>query len=55
MSPLQLKIAVLYDTWEEETLPEEVVEVSKNGHGRGKKKKAKKKPKEDREEIFEAL
>src|SRR3569832_1419281 len=54
MSPLKLKIAVLYDTWEEEP-PEPEVDASKNGHGRGKKKKAKKKPKEDREEIFEAL
>src|SRR5919206_2185605 len=60
MSPLKLKIAVLYDTWEEEAPPEEV-EVSKNGNGngtgkgKGKKKRPKKKPKEDREEIFEAL
>ena len=58
MTPLKLKIAVLYDTWEDEPAPPVEEELSKNGNGvgRGKKKKrAKKPPKEDREEIFEAL
>ena len=59
MSPTTLKVAVLYDIWDEEPVPE--VEESedkavKNGkNGKTKRKKPKKKPKEDREEIFEAL
>lgn len=55
MSPAKLKIAVLYDIWDEEPEPppvEEEVKASKNGK---RKRKPKKKPKEDREEIFEAL
>lgn len=59
MSPTTLKVAVLYDIWDEEPVPE--VEESedkatRNGKsGKAKRKKPKKKPKEDREEIFEAL
>jgi D-alanine-D-alanine ligase len=60
MSPAKLKVAVLYDLWEEEpvAVPHEEVEekAAKNGkNGKAPKKKAKKKPKEDRDEIFEAL
>src|SRR3954469_15585929 len=59
MSPAKLKVAVLYDLWEEEPVvePEESEDkASKNGkNGKAKPKKLKKKPKEDREEIFEAL
>lgn len=58
MSPAKLKVAVLYDIWEEEPAPpEEVAEKApKNGkNGKTKPKKSKKKLKEDREEIFEAL
>jgi D-alanine-D-alanine ligase len=59
MSPAKLKIAVLYDIWDEEPAPPPVVEeeakAGKNGKGGKVKRKPKKKPKEDREEIFEAL
>ncbi|HUS19275.1 MAG TPA: hypothetical protein VMZ25_06470 [Terriglobales bacterium] len=56
MSPAKLKIAVLYDIWDEEPAPPPVEEeVKKNGKGGKVKRKPKKKPKEDREEIFEAL
>jgi D-alanine-D-alanine ligase len=59
MSPAKLKIAVLYDIWDEEPAPppvvEEEVKAGKNGKGGKVKRKPKKKPKEDREEIFEAL
>src|SRR3954467_7363354 len=59
MSPAKLKVAVLYDLWEEEPVPEPDAsedKAAKNGkNGKAKHKKAKKKPKEDREEIFEAL
>ncbi len=56
MSPTKLKIAVLYDIWEEEPEPPPVEEEAKTGkNGKVKKRKPKKKPKEDREEIFEAL
>jgi D-alanine-D-alanine ligase len=55
----KIKIAVLYDIWEEEPTPppeEEEVKATKNGKsGKVKPKKKKKKLKEDREEIFEAL
>src|SRR6266705_6686533 len=54
----KIKIAVLYDIWEEEPAPpeEEEVKAAKNGKtGKVKPKKKKKKLKEDREEIFEAL
>jgi D-alanine-D-alanine ligase len=55
MSPAKLKIAVLYDIWEEEpAAPPEVEEAKLSKNGKGKRKK-KKKHKEDREEIFEAL
>jgi D-alanine-D-alanine ligase len=55
MTSTKLKVAVLYDIWEEEPqLPEPEPEVEKNGKS-GKRKRKKKKPKEDREEIFEAL
>ena len=62
MGTTKLKIAVLYDIWEEEPEPEpepEEVKAAKNGkngkHGKAKPQKKKKKLKEDREEIFEAL
>jgi D-alanine-D-alanine ligase len=48
----KLKIAVLYDIWEEEPSPPEVEEPKSRRNG---KRKRKKKHKEDREEIFEAL
>jgi len=55
MTSTKLKVAVLYDIWEEEPqLPEPEPELEKNGKS-GKRKRTKKKPKEDREEIFEAL
>lgn len=53
MAEQKLKIAVLYDVWEEET-----VEVEAAAEEPAKKKKPaskKKKDKEDREEIFESL
>ncbi len=47
----KLKVAVLYDSWDEDVDPE-----PEEKPARGKKKrKRKKKPKHDREEIFEAL
>ncbi len=64
MSSTKLKIAVLYDLWEDEAPPppppaDEEDKVAKNGKGRkgakGKAKKPKKKLKEDREEITDAL
>jgi D-alanine-D-alanine ligase len=62
MGTTKLKIAVLYDIWDEEPEPEpepEEVKSAKNGkngkHGKAKPRKKKKKLKEDREEIFEAL
>ena len=48
-----LKIAVLYDIWEDSPSPEEVKEPETTKNGKVKRKK--KKHKEDREEIFEAL
>ncbi len=48
----KLKIAVLYDIWEEEPPPPEAEEPKSRSNG---KRKRKKKHKEDREEIFEAL
>src|SRR5881296_2034656 len=58
MSTTKLKVAVLYDTWDEEpTPPEEEPKEEKPKRGKNGKLKRKKKPppKEDREEIFEAL
>src|SRR5947209_3586832 len=59
MSPAKLKVAVLYDIWEEDPVPEPEEsedKAAKNGkNGKAKPKKKKKKLKEDREEIFEAL
>lgn len=49
----KLKIAVLYDIWEDEPAPEEAEEPETPKTGKSKRKK--KKHKEDREEIFEAL
>src|SRR4029077_1847959 len=58
MTGAKLKVAVLYDVWEDEAAAAEVAEEKASS----KKKKKKKKPqsksrreKEDREEIFEAL
>ena len=53
MSFSKLKIAVLYDIWEEEPPPP--VEAEEPKRKNGKRKRKKKKHKEDREEIFEAL
>lgn len=55
MSPAKLKIAVLYDIWDEDPEPPPVEEEKAGKNGKLKKRKPKKKPKEDREEIFEAL
>ena len=53
MSREPLKIAVLYDLWEEEAEPPPPPEKPiKPG---GKRRKSRKKPKHDREEIFQAL
>jgi D-alanine-D-alanine ligase len=52
MSTTKLKIAVLYDVWEEEEPPPEPP-PEKATHG--KKRRAKKREKADREEIFDAL
>jgi D-alanine-D-alanine ligase len=57
MTSAKLKVAVLYDVWEDETATAEVVEEEKTS-ARKSKLKPKRKPrteKEDREEIFEAL
>jgi len=48
----KLKVAVLYDMWEDDPPSEEVEETLAV---KGKPKRKKKKHKEDREEIFEAL
>ncbi|HUQ50551.1 MAG TPA: hypothetical protein VM056_07560 [Terriglobales bacterium] len=56
MSSTKLKIAILYDTWDEEPAPPpEVEEAKEPKNGKGKRKRKKKKHLEDREEIFEAL
>jgi D-alanine-D-alanine ligase len=52
MSTTKLKIAVLYDVWEEEEPPPEPP-PEKSTHG--KKRRAKKREKADREEVFDAL
>jgi D-alanine-D-alanine ligase len=52
MSTTKLKVAVLYDVWEEEELPPEPP-PEKATHG--KKRRRKKREKADREEIFDAL
>ncbi|HEX5133810.1 MAG TPA: ATP-grasp domain-containing protein [Thermoanaerobaculia bacterium] len=52
MSTTKLKIAVLYDVWEEEEPPPEPP-PEKAAHG--KKRRRKKREKADREEIFDAL
>lgn len=54
MTSQKLKIAVLYDIWEEDE-PSPPVEAEPEKKSRGKRKAKKKPPKEDREEIFEAL
>src|SRR3984957_20591827 len=57
MTSAKLKVAVLYDVWEDETAGTEVVAEEKAA-ARKSKLKSKRKPrteKEDREEIFEAL
>ena len=54
MSAKKLKVAVLYDLWEEESEP--APEPPPEKPARGKKRRRKKKvEKADREEIFEAL
>ena len=45
-----LKIAILYDAWEDNTIPSEKPPPMRKG-----KRKPKKKEKEEREEIFDAL
>ncbi len=52
MSGANLKIAVLYDIWEEEPVPEPEPEKPSK---RKKNRKQRRKEKHDREEIFEAL
>ena len=57
MTSAKLKVAVLYDVWEDETVATEVVAEEKTS-ARKPKAKPKRKTrteKEDREEIFEAL
>jgi D-alanine-D-alanine ligase len=48
----KLKIAILYDVWEDDSAPSEPVEEKPKARKKTRKKKEKK---EDREEIFEAL
>src|SRR5882724_8528258 len=52
MDPKKLKVAILYDIWEEDP-PEPEPEKKKRVRKKGRKKK--KVEKHDREEIFEAL
>jgi D-alanine-D-alanine ligase len=54
MSTTKLKVAVLYDLWEEEEPPAEPP-PEKTASGRKVRKKKKKREKADREEIFDAL
>src|SRR5712671_1162889 len=56
MDPKKLKVAILYDIWEEDTPePEPEPEPEKKKRIRKKGRKKKKVEKHDREEIFEAL
>src|SRR5437588_12563586 len=56
MDPKKLKVAILYDIWEEDTPePEPEPEPEKKKRVRKKGRKKKKVEKHDREEIFEAL
>ncbi len=56
MDPKRLKVAILYDIWEEDTPePEPEPEPEKKKKVRKKGRKKKKVEKHDREEIFEAL
>src|SRR5438270_10000894 len=56
MDPKKLKVAILYDIWEEDTPePEPAPEPEKKKRVRKKGRKKKKVEKHDREEIFEAL
>jgi D-alanine-D-alanine ligase len=56
MDPKKLKVAILYDIWEEDTPePEPEPEPEKKRKVRKKGRKKKKVEKHDREEIFEAL
>ena len=56
MDPKRLKVAILYDIWEEDTPePEPEPEPEKKKRVRKKGRKKKKVEKHDREEIFEAL
>ena len=54
MSREKLKVAVLYDVWEEEPEPAPPP-PEKPSKTRGKPRRKKKKEKHDREEIFDAL
>jgi D-alanine-D-alanine ligase len=54
MSTTKLKVAVLYDVWEEEELPPEPP-PEKPAPGKKKVRKKKKREKADREEVFDAL
>jgi D-alanine-D-alanine ligase len=54
MTNARLKIAVLYDQWEEET-PEPEAETKESPRAKKKRASKTRKQKEDREEIFEAL
>src|SRR5579863_8132480 len=53
MTSAKLKVAVLYDVWEDETVAAEVAEEKPARKAKPKSKK--RREKEDREEIFEAL
>src|SRR3954452_18131905 len=56
MDPKKVKVAILYDMWEEDTTePEPEPEPEKKKKVRKKGRKKKKVEKHDREEIFEAL
>ena len=50
-----MKIAILYDVWEEEGTTPEAAPEPKPSARKSKARAKKKREKEDREEIFEAL
>jgi len=54
MTSAKLKVAILYDVWQEEASPAEVAEVKASPRKKKPQSKARRE-KEDREEIFEAL
>jgi len=52
MTSAKLKVAVLYDVWEDETAAAEVVAEEKTSARKPKLKRKPRTEKEDREEIF---